>query len=158
MKMSSNGNIFRVTGPLCVNSPATGEFPAQRPVTRSFGVFFICAWIKGWVNNLNNREAGDLRRHYDIIVMNSDKSDVNIWVILVVNIFSLLCVYVSLQWRHNERDGVWNHRRLNCLLNCYFRRRSQQNIKAPPHWPLWGEWPVNSPQKVSNKGNDDVIM
>ena len=26
---------------LCVgNSPATGEFPAQRPVTRSFGVLF----------------------------------------------------------------------------------------------------------------------
>ena len=31
--------IFRVTG--CAGkSPATGEFPAQRPVTRSFGVFF----------------------------------------------------------------------------------------------------------------------
>ena len=135
-----------------VNSPHKGQWRG------ALVFFFISAWIKGWVNNLNNREAGDLRRHYDIIVMNSDKSDVNIWVILVVNIFSLLCVYVSLQWRHNERDCVWNHRRLNCLLNCYFRRRSQQNIKAPPHWPLWGEWPVNSPQKVSNKGNDDVIM
>ena len=31
---SSNGNIFRVTGHLC------GEFTAQRPVTRSFDVFF----------------------------------------------------------------------------------------------------------------------
>ena len=28
------------------NSPVTGEFPAQRPVTRSFDVFFICAWNK----------------------------------------------------------------------------------------------------------------
>ena len=28
-----------VTGPLCGNSPVTGEFPAQRPVTRSFDVF-----------------------------------------------------------------------------------------------------------------------
>ena len=37
---SSNGNIFRVTGPLCGNSPVPGEFPAQRPVTRSFDVFF----------------------------------------------------------------------------------------------------------------------
>ena len=36
--MSASGNIFRVTGPL--NSPGTGEFPAQRPVTRSFDVFF----------------------------------------------------------------------------------------------------------------------
>ena len=40
MMTSSNGNIFRVTGPLCGNSPITGEFPAQRPVTRSFDVFF----------------------------------------------------------------------------------------------------------------------
>ena len=40
MMTSSNGNIFRVTGPLCGNSPVTGEFPAQRPVTRSFEVFF----------------------------------------------------------------------------------------------------------------------
>ena len=35
---SSNGNIFRVTGHLC--GEVTGEFPAQRPVTRSFDVFF----------------------------------------------------------------------------------------------------------------------
>ena len=34
------GNIFRVTGPLCGNSPVTGEFPAQRPVTRKFDAFF----------------------------------------------------------------------------------------------------------------------
>ena len=34
MMTSSNGNIFRVTDHLC------GEFHAQRPVTRSFGVFF----------------------------------------------------------------------------------------------------------------------
>ena len=36
---SSNGNIFRVAGHLCGNSPVPGEFPA-RPVTRSFDVFF----------------------------------------------------------------------------------------------------------------------
>ena len=32
--METNGNIFRVTGPLC------GEFTGHRPVTRSFDVFF----------------------------------------------------------------------------------------------------------------------
>ena len=30
----------RVTGPLYGDSPVTAEFPAQRPVTRSFGIFF----------------------------------------------------------------------------------------------------------------------
>ena len=51
---SANGNIFCVTGHLC------GEFPAQSSVTRSFDVFFDLRLKNGWVNN---REAGDLRRH-----------------------------------------------------------------------------------------------
>ena len=40
MMTSSNGNIFRVTGPLCGEFTGPGEFPTQRPVTRSLGVFF----------------------------------------------------------------------------------------------------------------------
>ena len=34
------GNIFRVTGHLCGEFTGPGEFPTQRPVTRSFDVFF----------------------------------------------------------------------------------------------------------------------
>ena len=59
MMTSSNGNIFRVTGHLCGEFTGPGEFPAQKPVTRSFDVFF-------------DLEAGDLRHiptHYDVIVM-----------------------------------------------------------------------------------------
>ena len=40
MMTSSNGNIFRVTGPLCGEFTGPGEFPTQRPVTRSFDVLF----------------------------------------------------------------------------------------------------------------------
>ena len=40
MMTSSNGNIFRVTGHLCGEFTVTGEFPAQRPLTRSFDIFF----------------------------------------------------------------------------------------------------------------------
>ena len=40
MMTSSNGNIFRATGPLCGEFTGPGEFPAQRPVTLSFDVFF----------------------------------------------------------------------------------------------------------------------
>ena len=46
------------------NSPVPGEFPAQRPVTQSFDLFFDLP--------PNKREASDLRRHrahYDVIVM-----------------------------------------------------------------------------------------
>ena len=54
---------------LCAgNSPVSGEFLAQRPVTRSFDVFFDLHLNK----RLSNREAGDLRRyraHCDVTVM-----------------------------------------------------------------------------------------
>ena len=40
MMASSNGNIVRVTGHLCGEFTAPGEFPSQRPVTRSFDNFF----------------------------------------------------------------------------------------------------------------------
>ena len=57
---------------LCAgNSPVTGEFPSQRPVTRNFDVFFHLCLINGWVIN---RKTGDLRRHrahYDVIVMDT---------------------------------------------------------------------------------------
>ena len=39
MMTSSNGHIFRVAALCAGNSPVTGEFPALRPVTRSFDVF-----------------------------------------------------------------------------------------------------------------------
>ena len=56
-------NIFRVTGPLSVNSPHKG------PWRWALMFSLICAWTNGWVNN---RDAGDLRRHralYDVTLM-----------------------------------------------------------------------------------------
>ena len=35
----------------------------------------------------------------------------------------------SLHWRHNECDGISNHRRLDCLLNLLFGRRSKKTSK-----------------------------
>ena len=61
--------FFRVTGILCGEFTGPGEFPAQRPVTRSFDVLFDLHLNK---RLSNNREAGDLRRcrvHYHVIVM-----------------------------------------------------------------------------------------
>ena len=52
----------------------------------------------------------------------------------------------SLQWRHYERDGAPNDcRRIdcNCLLKILFRQ-IKGNIKAPRHWPLWGEFTVEN--------------
>ena len=61
---------FSASLALCVgNSRAIVEFPAQRPMTRSFDVFFDFRLNKPLSNN---REAGYLRRHhahYDVTVM-----------------------------------------------------------------------------------------
>ena len=70
MMTSSNENIFRVTGPSCGDSPVTGGFPSQRPVTRSFDVFFDLRRNK----MLSKQWWGrcDLRRHFahdDVTVM-----------------------------------------------------------------------------------------
>ena len=56
---SSNGNIFRITGPLWANSPVTGEFPSQRPVTRNFDVFFLSAPGK-WLCKQSRRRWFDI--------------------------------------------------------------------------------------------------
>ena len=51
------------------NSQVTGDFPAQRPVTRSFDVFSDPRLIQQLANNW---DVGDLRHnraHYDVIVM-----------------------------------------------------------------------------------------
>ena len=42
------------------NPPVTGLFPSQRPVARSFDVFFDMRLYNG---EANNQGAGDLRRH-----------------------------------------------------------------------------------------------
>ena len=70
MMTSSNGIIFPRYWPFVrgihrppVNSPHKGQWRG------ALMFFLICAWINGWVNN---REAGDLKRHrahYDVIVM-----------------------------------------------------------------------------------------
>ena len=49
--------------------PLNGEFPPQKPVTRSFDLFFDLRLDKDWINY---RGVGDLRRyraHFDVTVM-----------------------------------------------------------------------------------------
>ena len=60
---------FFVLLALCArNSPVTGEFPAQKPVTRNFDVFFA-RWINVWANNGGAGDMRPYRAHFDVIVM-----------------------------------------------------------------------------------------
>ena len=119
---------------ICVeNSPVSGEFPAQRPVTCSFDVFFDLRLINRWVNN---GEAGDLRRyraHYDVILMHlmrlwfgsmsggttmltSSKCCV-ISTRICHALYYFICIRSCLVYRGNKRQISWNiHLRCSPLL------------------------------------------
>ena len=68
---------------------------------------------------------------------------------------------MTLKWRHNERDGVSNHRRLGCFLSRLFRRRSTKTSKllvtglCAGNSPVTGEFPA---QKASNAKNVFHLM
>ena len=69
----------------------------------------------------------------------------------------------SLQWRYNERDGVSNHQRLDCLLNrCSGAdQRKHQSSSLLAFVRGIDRWPVNSPHKGPETRKmfpfDDVI-
>ena len=123
-------------------SPVTGEFPAQRPVTRSFDVFFDL--------RLNN----DLRRHCHITIM--------VWWGLAS------CVLIISDWESyrapsvshstdifkgcstrndeityqilstaviHERLGVSNHWPHDYLFNSLLRLRTKENVKSSHNCP-----------------------
>ena len=70
----------------------------------------------------------------------------------------------SLQWRHNERDGISNHQSHDCLLNRLFRRRSEKTIKlcftglCAGNSPETGEFPIQRASNAENVPFDDVIV
>ena len=139
------------------NSPVTSEFPAQRPVTRSFDVFvdldlnqqLSTHWRRWWFET----PSRPLWRHcYEItgpVVLNHSSDGKRFYVITSSSIKWLLhnalatvawqtmgqvtqstsSYYVNprytLQWRHDERYGVSNHRCLDCVCSGADQRKHQ---------------------------------
>ena len=70
-----------------------------------------------------------------------------------------MCFSAPLQWRHNERDCVSNHRRLDCLFNRLFRRESKKTSKlrvtdlCEGNSPVTGEFPA---QRSRNEENASI--
>ena len=190
------------------NSPVPGEFPTQRPVTRSFDVFFDLRLNKRlskqswgwWFETLSYCNDSCGCRGYDrydeafplgslsvnpcmkisqinFVWEGLMESWTNDWIVskrqftylkstVYLRIFENVVapIFWWLQLRHNERDGVSNHRRLNGLLKRLFRRRSTKTSKLR----VIGLWEWNSPvtgnfpsQRASNAEKfqfDEVIM
>ena len=72
--------------------------------------------------------------------------------------YTLLLYYVvvTLQRRHNERDGVSNHQLYDCVLKHLFRRRSKKTSKlcvtglCEGNSPVTGEFPTQRANNVEN--------
>ena len=132
------------------NSPVTGECPAQRPVTRSFDVFYLrlnkrlSKQSRGWWIETLSRP---LWRHCNGIHNFSE---------IHINGYCPNFAKRVLQWRHNERDGVTNQRHLDCLLGRLFINQRKHQILCERNTP------VDSPHKLPVTWImcpfDDVIM
>ena len=86
MITSSNGNMFRVTGPLY--SPVTGEFPSQRLVRQSFDVLFDLHLNKRLSKQSRRGDLRHHRAHYEVTVMVSHENA----------IMSTLCLFIFSAW------------------------------------------------------------
>ena len=108
---SSNGNIFRITGPLCAELTRHRWIPRTKASDVELWIFlWSVPWINGWVNY---RKAGDLRchhAHYDVIVM----SWFHLWV------------------PHLQMSGSGMAKRQSVL-----KRKSHQGDSPGIHWRRW---------------------
>ena len=124
------------------NSPVTSEFPRTKASDAGLWSFsFIYTWINSWINN---GEAGNLRRHrahYDVTVMKAanqvkQNKDTHRNQQRYSSIMkSLVTITVTSKWAR------WRLKSLTSRLfaQSFVQARSKENIKAPRHWPLWGE-------------------
>ena len=151
------------------NSPVPGEFPAQRPVMRSFDVLFdqrlnqllSKQWWGWWFETLSR----PLWRHRnDEVWIESSYVRENYTFVLYPAGDPIIQTLKSWRWRHNERDSVSNYQPHDFLLNRLFKRRSKKTLKRhfTGHRAEIHRGSVNSPHKwpVTRKmfPFDGVIM
>ena len=82
---------------------------------------------------------------------------------MLMNLIPNVCSEITLQWHHNECDGVSNHQPHDCLLIHVFRRRSKNMSKLPVtglcagNSPVTGEFPAQRPVTQKICPFDDVL-
>ena len=93
---------------------------------------------------------------------NSHYKRKSVWTIAVYGISHKTCAQfrrASLQWRHNEHNGVSDHQPHDCLFNRLFSRRSKKTSKlrvtdlCVGNSPVTGEFPE---QRASNAENVSI--
>ena len=126
-------------------------------------------WLRYITYSTQTRDSGLWKTAYI-----SQRNPPNILDIVVKDVFNALELLIAfhlvnrsiqtLQWHFNKRDGVSNHRRIHCLLNCWFMHRERKHQSSAPLAFVRGihRWSVNSPHKTPVLRKifpfDDVIM
>ena len=99
--VSSNGNVFGLTGSLCEKFTGHWWIPLTKSNDAKIWCFFYLRLKNGGVNN---RDVGDLRRHYDVTVtLPCDNCS-------VLNIFPVALVL------HQKSDVLLAYVRIVCSL------------------------------------------
>ena len=101
---------------LCAgNSPVTGDFPAQRPVTRSFDVFFYLRQNKrmskqpwGW---WFETPSWSLWRHCNVVLHNCTSPAVYLQILCVAPVLLNQIVRTNIV-RNKHRHSGWSHHNL----------------------------------------------
>ena len=170
------------------NLLVTSGFPSKRPAIRSFNIFFDLrlnkrlnkqsrrrrfetpsplSWLHCnevmirameyilWILGPHSRVE---KSHIYIDEYNfTHESIINNWRMYVMS-------FDSLQWRHNERDGVSNHQPHDYSLNCLFMYTSRKKSKlrvtslCEGNSPVTGESPHKRPVTRKKFPFGDVIM
>ena len=136
---SLNGNILRVTDPLC------GELiPRTKASDAEFWYSFICTWTNSWASNW---DAGDLRfhrAHFDVILMGRRIPPERITVMYSTDV----SVFLSLNTLLNEQSSwdamtlMWRHCNRTPHLICYISKVITGSAQATINWiqmqyPTW---------------------
>ena len=143
---------------LCAGtSPVTGEFPSQRPVTQSFDISLICAWINGWTNS---REAGDLRRHrihYEVTIMDIPELSACEEIVQSFSVYFTPLAYLTL-----NMDICLHFVCCNCCINLYlhiliFMYYIGYTYLYIHGWPVRGRLRYNEVLGICNFINVDIF-
>ena len=154
---------------LCLLIAAVGGWHLSQP--QQMEAVRLCSWMAlisvltpgrlGWCEKVNNKHRTwwNLQKWCVLSLTDTLLRHGTRW---VQDFYVLLLCYVyrkTLQWHHDGRDGVSNHRHLKCLLNLLLRCRSKKTSKLRVTGLCEGKSPMTSEfpsQRASNTENVSI--
>ena len=150
---SSNGDIFRVTGLWQRNSPVTGHFSSQRPLTWSFDVFFNLHLNKRlnkqsrhqWFEQLNNGHINSWAISWSLQILQVQEFRTILTVLLSIYLdiphlklgaeYSAL-VELGFEMFYLVRYVLYTNVQLRIQLNIIIREPTYHTFNKSEKWPL----------------------